>query len=86
VVQCDYQQQHNRHPDAARRRRPRAVGLADAVNGYGDTLLYERGMIVINLPLAELKQRCHINERARSADKAADFSRRIRIGVPGTEL
>ena len=49
-------------------------------------MLYERGMIVINLPLAELKQRCHISERARPADKAADFSRRIRIGVPGTEL
>jgi len=55
------------------------------VNGYGNELLYERGGIATNLPLAELKQRCHINERARAADKAADFSQRIRQGVPGTE-
>lgn len=55
------------------------------VNGYGDELLYERGMIPTNLPLAELKQRAHINERAKAADKEADFSRRIRQGVPGIE-
>jgi hypothetical protein len=52
-------------------------------NGHGDELLYERGAIATNLPLAELKQRCHINERARAADQAADFSQRIRQGVPG---
>jgi hypothetical protein len=56
------------------------------VNGYGDELLYERGAITTNLPLAELKQRCHINDCARAADQAADFSQRIRQGVPGTEL
>jgi hypothetical protein len=55
-------------------------------NGYGDTLLYERGIIHTNLPLAELKQQGHINARARSADKAADFSRVIRQGVPGITL
>jgi hypothetical protein len=53
------------------------------VNGHGDELLYERGAIATNLPLAELKQRCHINERARKADQATDFSRQIRQGVPG---
>jgi hypothetical protein len=52
-------------------------------NGYGDEMLYERGMIDTNLPLAELKERCHINARARAADKAEDFSQRIREGVPG---
>jgi hypothetical protein len=56
------------------------------VNGYGDEMLYERGAITTNLPMAELKQRCHINERARAADQAADFSQQIRQGVPGTEL
>jgi len=56
------------------------------VNGYGDELLYERGMIATNLPLAELKARCHVNARARAADREADFSRLIRQGVPGTEL
>jgi Domain of unknown function (DUF4105) len=56
------------------------------VNGHGDELLYERGMITTNLPLAELKERVHINARAQAADKAADFSRQIRQGVPGTDL
>lgn len=56
------------------------------VNGYGDQLLYERGMIATNLPLAELKQKCHINARARAADKEANFSLLIRQGVPGTGL
>ena len=52
-------------------------------NGYSDELLYERGMIATNLPLAELKELCHINARARAAGQAADFSRLIRQGVPG---
>jgi hypothetical protein len=55
------------------------------VNGHGDTLLYERGIIATNLPLAELKERVHINERARTADKAVDFSQQIRQGVPGID-
>lgn len=54
------------------------------VNGYGDECLYERGAIATNLPLTELKARGHINATARAADRAADFSRRIRRGVPGT--
>jgi hypothetical protein len=54
-------------------------------NGHGDELLYERGAVATNLPLAELKQRAHINARARTADKDSDFSRLIRQGVPGTE-
>jgi len=55
------------------------------VNGHGDELLYERGVIFTNLPLTELKQRAHINARAKAADKEADFSRLIRKGVPGVE-
>jgi Ca2+:H+ antiporter len=50
---------------------------------HGDELLFERGMIATNLPLAELKQRSHLNARARAADKEADFSHLIREGVPG---
>jgi hypothetical protein len=56
------------------------------VNGHGDELLYERGSIPTNMPFAELKERCHINERAKAADDAEDFSRLIRVGVPGTAL
>jgi hypothetical protein len=55
------------------------------VNGHGDELLYERGMIATNAPLLELKQRAHINARARAASNAPDFSRSIREGVPGME-
>jgi hypothetical protein len=46
-------------------------------------LLYERGQIATNLPLPALKEKCHINARARAADNAADFSRLIRQGIPG---
>jgi len=56
------------------------------LNGHGDELLYKRGIIATNLPLAELKNQCHINVRARAADQDADFSRLIRRGVPGTDL
>jgi hypothetical protein len=52
------------------------------LNGHSDELLYERGRIANNLPFAELKQRSHINARAREADKDPDFSARIREGVP----
>ena len=54
--------------------------------GHRDELLHERGMIATNLPLAELKQRAHVNARARAADKDPDFSRLIRQGVPGIDL
>jgi hypothetical protein len=56
------------------------------VNGHGDELLYERGIIATNLPLADLKQKAHVNARARAADTSADFSRRIREGIPGIDL
>jgi len=52
-------------------------------NGYGDTLLYERGVLETNLPLQEVKARGHINARAQAADQAPEFSRLIRQGVPG---
>ena len=53
-------------------------------NGKSDELLYERKVIATaDLPFSELKERSHINERARAADQDPDFSRRIREGVPG---
>ena len=54
-------------------------------NGYGNELLYERGVLNTNVGLAELKQLALINERAKAADKAGDFSIQIRRGVPGPE-
>jgi hypothetical protein len=48
-------------------------------NGYADQMLYARGTIDRrSLPFNELKRRAHINERARAANDAPDFSERIR--------
>jgi hypothetical protein len=52
------------------------------LNGKGDELLYERGFIDRTLPLAALKERSFINNRARSADTSEDFSELIRVGLP----
>jgi hypothetical protein len=52
------------------------------VNGHLDELLYERGMIATNLPFTELKQRCHINSRAKAADKDPEFPKLIRQDLP----
>ena len=43
---------------------------------------YEQGRLDRSLPFAELKRRGHINAPAQAADKAPDFSRRIRLGLP----
>ena len=53
------------------------------INGYADRMLYERGSIDTSLPFAELKRRSLINDRAILADRAADFSQLIRLGLPG---
>jgi hypothetical protein len=56
------------------------------LNGHGDQMLYENGEIVTDgLPLADLKEKIHINAAARAADKDPDFSQRIREGRPGFE-
>lgn len=53
-------------------------------NGKGDEMLYERRAIATGgLPFNELKERSHINQKARAADQDPEFSRRIREGVPG---
>jgi hypothetical protein len=53
------------------------------LNGHLDELLYERGIIVTNLPFAELKKLSNINARAKTADRSADFSEQIRQNLPG---
>jgi hypothetical protein len=48
-------------------------------SGYVPEYLYENGRLIDGgLTLAELQRRAHANARARAADKAPDFSRRIR--------
>ena len=53
------------------------------VNGTIDKHAYDLGELDTSLPFAELKRRCHINDRARAADRDPDFSSRIRDGLPG---
>jgi len=55
------------------------------VNGYIDEMLYERKAIDTSLPFEELKKRSYINPKAQAADKAPNFSQRIRAGLPGKE-
>jgi hypothetical protein len=51
-------------------------------NGYLDELLYERGSLGKSLPLAELRTRSEVTERAKAAGMSDDFSARIREGIP----
>ncbi len=51
-------------------------------SGYVPLLAYEHGRLDTRLPFEELRRRGHINEAARAAGDAPDFSRRIRAGVP----
>jgi hypothetical protein len=51
------------------------------VNGYLNDLLYERGIIDTSRPSAEVKAASLIDDRAKAADRDADFSRRIREGI-----
>jgi hypothetical protein len=54
------------------------------VNGKGDELMYERHLIVTGgLPFAELKPQSLIDTRARAANDSPDFSKLIRVGLPG---
>ena len=55
------------------------------VNGYADRMLYEHHALAGALPCPDLKARACINQRARAAGDAPDFSARIRAGAPGFE-
>ena len=52
------------------------------LNGKGDELLYQRGVIDRSLPFAELKARSLVNPRAKAAEASPNFSELIRIGLP----
>ena len=54
------------------------------VSGYAPEYLYEQGRLeATGLSFPELHERAHVNARAQAADKAPDFSRRIRAGGEG---
>jgi hypothetical protein len=52
------------------------------LSGYAPEYAYDRGRLDRSLPFEELKRRGHINAVAQAADKAPDFSQRIRAGLP----
>jgi hypothetical protein len=53
------------------------------LNGKGDEFAYDHGRFVGDIPFPALKQQAHINQAARAADQAVDFSVRIRQGRVG---
>jgi hypothetical protein len=52
------------------------------LNGLIDGYLYDSGRINTSLPYEELRRRSLINEVAKAADGAPDFSERIRASLP----
>jgi len=54
-------------------------------SGYVPEYLHEVGRLASGTSFDELQRKAHINARAQAADQAADFSRRIRIGMPGMD-
>ncbi len=69
---------HSRRIQAA----PGSLDWRMLLNGYADSLLYERGFLDRRLEFGELRRESQINERARIADDAENFSQRIREGLP----
>jgi hypothetical protein len=55
------------------------------LNGTVDELVYQNGGFASRLPFAELKQMSLIDAKAQAAERAPDFSQRIRLGLPGFE-
>lgn len=53
------------------------------LNGHLDELAYDLGAVDRSLPFAEVRAGTLIDERARAAGRAPDFSQRIRRGLPG---
>jgi hypothetical protein len=56
------------------------------LSGHAAEYAYERGRLDASLPFDELRRRSRINAAAVAADRAPDFSRRIREGLPGIEM
>jgi len=52
------------------------------LSGYVPEYLYEQGKLGTSLLFPELQRRSRVNTAAQAADQAADFSRRIRAGLP----
>jgi hypothetical protein len=71
-------------------RKHAAEGRADLhwsiiANGYAAQHAYETGALDTSLPFDELKRRSRIDDRAKAAGNAPDFSAQIRAGMPGMD-
>jgi len=71
-------------------RKHSAPGRADLhwsviFNAYAPDHAYTTGALDTSLPFDELKRRSRVNDRARAAGDAEDFSARIREGMPGMD-
>lgn len=55
------------------------------LSGYVAEDAYDLKMVDTSIPFAELRERGHVNARAEAAGTAADFSVRIREGIPTPE-
>jgi hypothetical protein len=53
------------------------------LSGLTPDYVYEQGKLDTSLPFEELKKRSRINDAAKAADHAPDFSQQIRAGLPG---
>jgi hypothetical protein len=58
------------------------IDIRHILNGFADSYLYRSGRIDTILPFDELRRRSLINEAARSADGASNFSDLIRASLP----
>ena len=56
------------------------------LSGHAAEYAYDNGRLDTSLPFEELRRRSQINAAAVAADRAPDFSRRIREGLPGMEV
>jgi Domain of unknown function (DUF4105) len=54
------------------------------LSGYAAEYAHQQGRLDTSLPFEELRRRSRINDAARAADAAPDFSWRIRRGLPGS--
>jgi hypothetical protein len=54
------------------------------LSGHAPEYAYDAGRLDRRLPFAELKRRSRVNAAAQAADRAPDFSRRIRAGLPAS--
>jgi hypothetical protein len=58
------------------------LDIRHVLNGLIDSYLYRSGRLDTTLPFDELRRRSLINDAARAADDAPDFSERIRASLP----